>query len=291
MKKYMNRLPDTGERLVFKNPNEITIEHLHRYAFAQGFVAGKNVLDIACGEGYGSNYLAKMANRVIGIDLDEQTVKWASSKYSRSNLEYICAPIESMPLKESTIDIIVSFETIEHVVDSDKMILELKRVLKDDGVLLISTPDKKHYSDDRNYKNPFHTKEFYLDEFKNFMESHFNQNSFYLQKTVNYTSIIEKERDFSQIKFYDGIDTNIEIVDSKHKIIIAVASDSIFDKSSGSIFTGSLIRDFIEKSKMNKISSDIKNSISFKVGKFLCLPFFKIKRLIKNKLFVGSGSR
>jgi len=232
-----------------------------------------------------------MANRVIGIDLDEQTVKWASSKYSRSNLEYICAPIESMPLKESTIDIIVSFETIEHVVDSDKMILELKRVLKDDGVLLISTPDKKHYSDDRNYKNPFHTKEFYLDEFKNFMESHFNQNSFYLQKTVNYTSIIEKERDFSQIKFYDGIDTNIEIVDSKHKIIIAVASDSIFDKSSGSIFTGSLIRDFIEKSKMNKISSDIKNSISFKVGKFLCLPFFKIKRLIKNKLFVGSGSR
>lgn len=277
----MNLLPDTGERMVFKNPNEITIEHLHRYAFAQDYVVGKSVLDIACGEGYGSNYLAKKAKSVIGIDLDEQTVKWASSKYSRNNLEYLSSSVEKIPLPDSSIDVIVSFETIEHVEDPDKMMLELKRVLKGDGLILISTPDKKHYSDDRNYKNPFHKKEFYIEEFKDFMQGLFKQNCFYLQKTVNYTSIIHKEKEFSQIKFYDGFDTNIDSFPSEHKIILAVSSDSTFDKISQSIFTGSLIREFVEISKIGEIRNEIKSSMTFKIGKLLLSPFLKINEVIK----------
>ena len=72
----MRGLQDTGERLVFENLSEITIEHLHRYAFAQDFVIGKIVLDVACGEGYGANFLANYAQRVIGCDIDEKTIAW-----------------------------------------------------------------------------------------------------------------------------------------------------------------------------------------------------------------------
>lgn len=270
----MRGLQDTGERLVFENLSEITIEHLHRYAFAQDFVIGKIVLDVACGEGYGANFLANYAQRVIGCDIDEKTINWASSKYSESNLEFLCTPIEKLPLDDSSIDVVVSYETIEHVLDPNTMMKELKRVLKNDGILLISTPDKKHYSDDRNYKNPFHVKEFYLEEFKSFMQGYFLNNHHYLQKTVNYTSIISFDNSFKQIRFYDGLASKIEKIASDHKIIVTVSSNIELTKKTSSIFSGSMIRDSLEIEKLRAV----RNSVTFKIGKLIVFPFSKIKR-------------
>src|SRR5438093_10255188 len=76
----------TGERYVpWMEGAEIGYEHLHRYAFATQFVRNKRVLDLASGEGYGSNLLAKTAKQVVGIDIDEQAVRHAANKRSEEH--------------------------------------------------------------------------------------------------------------------------------------------------------------------------------------------------------------
>ncbi|MBL7749096.1 MAG: class I SAM-dependent methyltransferase, partial [Chitinophagaceae bacterium] len=156
----------TGERLETFVFNESTIEHLHRYAIACGLAAGKTVLDIACGEGYGSYLLAAKAASVTGMDIDNTTIKKATQKYPKENLRFTQATAEKIPAADAQFDMVVSFETLEHLEDHDTMIKEIKRVLKPGGLLVISTPDKKNYSDKRNYKNPFHLKELYRNEFE-----------------------------------------------------------------------------------------------------------------------------
>ena len=146
--------------------NEATLEHLHRYAVALNFVENKMVLDIACGEGYGANLLAEKASAVTGVDIDEITIKKAEQKYKRSNLGFIKGDVLSIPVADNTIDVAISFETIEHISEHEKMIFEIKRVLKDDGIFIVSTPDKKNYSDESGYVNLHHQKELYENEFK-----------------------------------------------------------------------------------------------------------------------------
>src|SRR6478609_650086 len=106
----------TGERFVTEigGDGRIEIEHLHRYFLAREFCRAKQVLDIASGEGYGSALLAQTAERVIGIELDPQTVKHASSSYQRSNLRYIQGDAVCLPLGARSVDVVVSFETFEH---------------------------------------------------------------------------------------------------------------------------------------------------------------------------------
>lgn len=106
----------TGERFILEQAvGDITIEHMQRYEIASNLVEGKNVLDAACGEGYGSYILSKKAKNVMGIDISSEAIEYASEEYKNKNLKYICASIEKLPLEDNSIDIIISFETIEHV--------------------------------------------------------------------------------------------------------------------------------------------------------------------------------
>ena len=177
----------TGERyLPFVDPKicgaEIHYGHLHRYAFASHFVKDKKVLDFASGEGYGSYMLSKEANHVIGIEIDEKTVKHASSRYIKDNLEFIQGSILKVPIEgEKTFDAIICFEALEHVKEHEELMKEVKRLLKEDGIFIVSMPDKKSHSDDINYKNPFHKKELYFDEFKELLKNNFNHVHFFGQ--------------------------------------------------------------------------------------------------------------
>ena len=107
-------LPWTGERYVPQIGGEIELEHVHRYLWAEQFARGKRVLDIACGEGYGSEILARSAEHVIAVDLSEDTVAHACRKYRRKNLEFLVGSCEQIPVPDAGIDLVVSFETIEH---------------------------------------------------------------------------------------------------------------------------------------------------------------------------------
>jgi GT2 family glycosyltransferase/SAM-dependent methyltransferase/glycosyltransferase involved in cell wall biosynthesis len=167
----------TGERYV---PNldwpELSYEHWHRYLYASQFVAGKSVLDIACGEGYGSNLLAGLAKNVVGVDSDLETVKHASGKYSRPNLEFRCGTAETIPIQgKHLFDVVVSFETLEHLEADNQLQFanEIKRLLKPEGILLISTPNKLFYTDKINYHNEYHRKEFYVEEFAQWLKRFF----------------------------------------------------------------------------------------------------------------------
>ncbi len=179
----------TGERFVPQVEGDIQLEHMHRYAVATRLVSGKRVLDIACGEGYGSNFLATRASFVFGVDIDPATIAHAAGSYQRSNLVFLQGDCVAIPLCDSCVDVVVSFETIEHLADHRRMLQEIKRVLVPGGLLLLSSPDKREYSDIPSYKNPYHVRELYISELRELLVDHFARHSLYGQR-VHYGSVI-----------------------------------------------------------------------------------------------------
>lgn len=167
----------TGERFIpGVEDNKLEIEHYQRYLSVRKLVQDKVVLDAACGEGYGSNIIASVARDVTGLDIDGDTIERAKVNYGQQdNLHFLQGTIEKIPLGNESVDVVVSFETIEHVPEQiqQTFLEEIARVLKKDGILIMSTPNKKIYSDLFNYKNEFHVKEFYHNEFLAFLHEKF----------------------------------------------------------------------------------------------------------------------
>jgi ubiquinone/menaquinone biosynthesis C-methylase UbiE len=166
-------LPWTGERFVPEVSGQVAMEHLHRYLIAAELVAGKQVLDIACGEGYGSAALARTATSVVGVDIAEEAVKHAAARYRDSRLRFLHGTCLDIPIPSQSVDVVVSFETIEHVSEHDQVLREFRRVLRPGGLLIMSSPDKREYSDIPGYRNPFHVRELYREEFRGLLQKYF----------------------------------------------------------------------------------------------------------------------
>lgn len=174
----------TGERfLPDECQGEMAIEHYQRYQFARQLVKGKKVLDAACGEGYGSNLLSRTAACVCGLDLDQGAVDSARQKYESDRLSFFCGSIEKLPFEDHSFDAVISFETIEHVNEEiqKNFLSEIRRILKPDGILIMSTPNKAVYTDRVKGKNSFHIKEFYVEEFQDFLGGYFQNRKMYCQ--------------------------------------------------------------------------------------------------------------
>ncbi|MFW5816853.1 MAG: class I SAM-dependent methyltransferase [Wenzhouxiangella sp.] len=174
----------TGERFTPECVREMAYEHWHRYAFAASLVADKVVLDAACGEGYGSHLLSASARHVTGIDIDPGAVGHARKRYASDRLLFACASCLDLPLADNSVDVVVSFETLEHLAEHDALMVEFRRVLRPDGFLLMSSPDRKTYSDETGYDNPFHVRELYRDQFEQLLGAHFPAFSLYGQKLL-----------------------------------------------------------------------------------------------------------
>lgn len=175
----------TGERYVPGTAGEIAHEHWHRYSFARAFVAGLRVLDVACGEGYGSALLADTAAHVTGVDIDARTLAHARATYAtRTNVTFVEGSAASLPIADSSVDVAVSFETIEHLpaADQPRMLAEFARVLRPDGVLIISSPNRPEYSDARNHVNPFHVHELDRAELAELVGCHFPAQRWHRQR-------------------------------------------------------------------------------------------------------------
>jgi GT2 family glycosyltransferase len=179
----------TGERFVPEVEGDIKLEHVHRYLAVRHLARGKRVLDIACGEGYGSKILSAEAVSVVGVDVDEASVIHAAATYTDANIKFLHGDIVAIPLADASVDLVVSFETLEHLTDHRMMMREIKRVLAQGGVLVVSSPDKREYSDLPNYKNPYHLRELYLSEFVSLLGEHFAHHALYGQR-VHYASIL-----------------------------------------------------------------------------------------------------
>ena len=190
----MNELRFTGERFVPGTQGEIWIEHWHRYHFASRWVDGKQVLDLACGEGYGSALLARRASRVTGVDISQQAIDHARRAYaSLANAEFIAGSCVKIPAPDASFDVAVSFETLEHIAEQEAFLAELARVLKPEGVLIVSCPNKAEYTDKRGTRNEFHVKELYRDELADLVSRRFPHMQWYGQKTTFYSVIAPED--------------------------------------------------------------------------------------------------
>jgi SAM-dependent methyltransferase len=175
----------TGERFTPECVREIWYEHWHRYAFALRLAAGKRVLDAACGEGYGSALLARRAHSVLGLDVSPQAVAHARTRYGAANLRFEVADVTALDhLPAGSFDLIASFETLEHLQAQETMLDGFARLLADDGVLLVSTPDKHNYSDVPGFANEHHVRELYRPEFEAMLAARFPAFRLYGQKLM-----------------------------------------------------------------------------------------------------------
>ncbi len=226
MKKESENMEFTGERFVPEVHGNIELEHLHRYLQACEIAARKVVLDIASGEGYGSVMLANRADKVIGVDISLEAVKHARKRYIKENLEFMAGSCTDIPLPDASVDMVVSFETIEHHDQHEKMLEEIKRVLRPTGILLISSPDKYHYSVEPGYSNPFHVKELCQHEFKQLLGNNFINIAYFGQRVIYGSGIFAESLTTPSLSYWhENEHTQKSLGITKPVYWIALASD------------------------------------------------------------------
>ncbi|HET9476074.1 MAG TPA: methyltransferase domain-containing protein [Dehalococcoidia bacterium] len=166
------QIVDEGERMVPDIHHDAVVyaEHIVRYLFASRLVEGKQVLDVASGSGYGSDILkAAGASQVIGLDRSEEAVRYGAVRHASTKPDYLTADAEHLPLADSVFDVVVSFETIEHLPDPLQFLREIKRVLTPGGLFIVSTPNRGVFIEG----NPWHLHEFTYEELKSALRAMF----------------------------------------------------------------------------------------------------------------------
>ncbi|MBU6998536.1 MAG: class I SAM-dependent methyltransferase [Theionarchaea archaeon] len=181
----------------------ITRQHIMRYAFASTYVTGKKVLDIACGAGYGSSYLAGCgASMVVGMDISESALTYACSHYVRDNLHFLQGNAVQLPFESDEFDVVVSFETIEHVTQVEEYMKEMRRVLSPHGVFICSTPHVKYT------RHPaYHVKEFFPEEFFRLLEDNF----YHVERYAQFITVVTRIHDIIPItEYFNKLTTRIK---------------------------------------------------------------------------------
>lgn len=181
-----------------------------RYNLASEFVKSTDtVLDAACGSGFGSEILAKKAKNVFGVDISKEALDYAKLEHDSNNIKFIKSDVKKMPFDDNFFDISVGIETLEHLKDYEKYLSELKRVTKNNGVVMISTPRKKSEIP----LTPFHEKEFTFDEFRALLNKYFVIKKFFGLKRLK-VPIAEEVHDNNSEDFdlYLAVCRNLEYV-------------------------------------------------------------------------------
>jgi O-antigen/teichoic acid export membrane protein/ubiquinone/menaquinone biosynthesis C-methylase UbiE len=154
---------------------EFVRRHISRYEFAARYIKGRTVLDMACGTGYGALMLANFgACKVMGVDISADAVQYARKYHAGTNVNYEVGDAQNFVIPEG-VDIITSFETIEHIVNPDDFLLSASKSLKKEGMLIISTPIRRWGTLNTPPKNIFHQREWSESEFFALLKKYFTQ--------------------------------------------------------------------------------------------------------------------
>ena len=180
----------TGERVIpGEGDTDLLNEHLARYRFARQFASGKTVLDAACGSGYGAAILGETAKKVCGVDIAGEAVGYARQHYESQKVFFTQADCLTLPFASAQFSLVVAFEIIEHLTDPEAFLRELGRVLQPSGVLLLSTPNRLYYTEERGEVNPFHHREFVFPELDQLLQPLFPHRSILFENHVACLSI------------------------------------------------------------------------------------------------------
>jgi SAM-dependent methyltransferase len=154
-------LPLTGERTVPGVPSENYWFRRHEaaYEFALPLVEQRTVLEVGCGEGYGTARLASTARTVLGVDYDALTIAHARATYPQ--VHFVRANLAALPVPGRSFDMLATLQVIEHVWNHPEFVGECLRALRPGGTLLVTTPNRLTFSPGLDAPiNPFHTHEF-----------------------------------------------------------------------------------------------------------------------------------
>ena len=159
-------------------------EHLHRYEEVLKPLSGnETILDIACGSGFGTHLLSTSSTgKVYGGDLSSKAINLCQKTWNKDNLSYGIMDGTQLRFEDNTFDVVVSFETIEHTTRFNEMIQELKRVVKPNGTIYLSTPNIKVNSPSGIVTNPYHKQEWDYTEFTKILKTHFSKFKLYGQQ-------------------------------------------------------------------------------------------------------------
>lgn len=160
----------------------VYLEHLSRYNFVKNFIRKKNyVLDLGCRIGDGTYILKDLCKIIVGVDIDKKALDYAKNYYFAENIRYFISDACNLSFKSNSFDVVVSLEVIEHILNQDRFLLEIKRVLKNNGIAIISTPNRDIIKIQGSTSNPTHIKELSFKEFKLILSKYFRNIKFYGQ--------------------------------------------------------------------------------------------------------------
>jgi 2-polyprenyl-3-methyl-5-hydroxy-6-metoxy-1,4-benzoquinol methylase len=262
----------TGERLIpaLNTGEAFYYEHLARYFFVSQVVKNKIVLDLGCGSGYGSYILKNInhAKKVTGIDISPDAIDYAKKNYG-NNIDFQTGNVINLKnIPNKSIDVITCFEVLEHIEKQNQILSEIKRVLKDKGILFISTPNILTYPKG----NKYHLKELSPTEFKHLISKFFKNFNMYFQNFF-----------FSE-----------EVINSDYKKPIKISSEKLFQKNTKHFIVKKNIKDseyllsVCSNSNLPKLtnlslSTDKVNDFSLKHGILsLFQKFSNINKTISN---------
>jgi len=174
----------TTERIIIEdyqsseNGYLIYLMHIATYKYCISLVSGKKVLDYGCGSGYGTELISDHCLQITGVDISPEAIAHAQSHFNGPNLSYLQierAEIAPLPFTDSSFDVVLSFQVIEHVQDVSVYLREIERVLRPDGYVIIATPDRSSrlFSFQKPW-NMWHLREYTQDQLKDTMESRFS---------------------------------------------------------------------------------------------------------------------
>ena len=217
----------TGERLTSGAGAQVEIEHLHRYLLARQLARGLDVLDVASGEGYGSAFIAQTARSVIGVELDPTSVAHAARSYQAPNLHFVEGDARALPVHDASVDLVVSFETIEHFHEHEPFLSEIRRVLRPGGRLLISSPERDVYSPAGSTPNPFHVHELTRQEFAALLDRHFRHIRIQGQRTLVGSALVSEGQGATGHLTFERRAARFEVSDGLPRpvYLVALASD------------------------------------------------------------------
>ena len=227
----------TGERMTSAVEGPIEFEHYHRYCLARDLCRGRDILDVASGEGYGTALLASVARSATGVEIDVKTVAHAKNNYQFPNLRYLQGDALALPLADASVDVVVSFETLEHVTDQNRFLTEVRRVLRPEGLFIVSTPDRAVYSAAGTNPNPYHIHELTEPELRILLQVRFAHLCVLAQRPV--LGSVLAAQDAKTWRSYER--RGAEIVEATNGLarahyLVAIATDGALPEVSSSVY-------------------------------------------------------